>query len=255
VRALILQFETSDPPDHLGRRFTARGMAWDVALMSAPHDVLSLDRYDMLVGLGGTMSVNEGDAYPYLGEAMGLIRAAVDRDIPYLGICLGGQLLAGALGAVVTRNPAKEVGLVPVTLAPGAGDDPLLRGLDPVLETAQFHEDTFAIPPGGVCLASSALCAAQIARCAPRAYALQFHPEVSWRTFADWIARGYAAFVGPDKAGDGPALADAVRVRDAAIRAHADALFDNFVDLAARVCEKSPSFAPSATPFAPSAHG
>ena len=75
------------------------------------------------------------------------------------------------------------------------------------------------------------------------------HPEVSWRTFADWIARGYAAFVGPDKAGDGPALANAVRARDAAIRAHADALFDNFVDLAAKVCEKLP------TPFAPSAHG
>lgn len=237
MRALILQFEESDPPSHLGHHLTNHDVGWDTLRMDLPHAAPSLDGYDMLVALGGAMSANDTAEYPFLEEARDLIRHAVSQDLPYLGICLGGQLLAHALGAPVSRNPAKEVGLIDVTLSPAAADDPLLAGLGPVIPTAQFHEDTFALPAGGVLLASSALCRHQIARCASRAYALQFHPETSWQEFASWIEHGYLGFVGPDQAVHGCDLVAQVREHDAAIRAAATALFDNFLRLATRVPE------------------
>src|SRR5947209_820841 len=143
MRALIVQFEPGDPPDHLGTHLTAHGVAWDAVLMPAPHPPLSLDGYDMLVALGGAMGANDVAEFPFLIEADRLLRAAVEGDVPCLGLCLGGQLLARALGAPVTRNREPEVGLIEVTLAPAAHDDPLLSGLGPTLQTLQFHEDTF----------------------------------------------------------------------------------------------------------------
>jgi GMP synthase-like glutamine amidotransferase len=231
VRALILQFEPDDAPDHLGAHLTAQGVAWDAVLMPAPHGPLSLQGYDMLVALGGAMGANDGAAFPFLNEADRLLRAAVEGDVPCLGLCLGGQLLARALGAPVTRNRELEVGLIEVTLAPAAHDEPLLSGLGPTLQTVQFHQDTFAVPEGGVLLASSARSATQIVRCAPRAYALQFHPEASWQTFAGWIEQGYLTIAGPEKARCGQALVDEVRARDATVRACAGTLFDNFLRL------------------------
>lgn len=233
MRALILQFEDDDPPGHLGARLSAHGVEWNVAALDAPHAPLSLDGYDMLVALGGAMNANQADRYPFLREAEALIRTAVRSGLPYLGICLGGQMLARAMGAAVTRAPVQEVGLIEVTLHAAAGTDPLLHGLGPILETTQFHEDTFAIPDGGVLLGSSANCRTQIVRCAERAYALQFHPEASWEAFAGWIESGYLSFVGPERAANGVALVNEVRGHDATIRAHAQTLFDNFVRLAA----------------------
>ena len=241
MRALFLQYEDDDAPGYLGRRFDDRGVAWDVIHMNQPHEQVSLDGYDILVSLGGTMSVNEADRFPFLYEAMDLIREAMRRDLAYLGICLGSQLLAGALGARVRRNPEKEVGLVRVTLAPAAAGDPLVHGLGPVLETAQFHEDTFDLPDGAVRLGSSELCLNQIARCGRRAYGVQFHPEASWQDFAGWVEGGYRDFVAPEKAHLGPAVAAEVRAHDATVRAHAEALFDNFIRLAAATPQAQPA--------------
>jgi GMP synthase-like glutamine amidotransferase len=232
MRALILQFEATNPPGHLGAHLSAHDNAWDVVRMDLPHASLSLDGYDALVALGGAMGANDAADFSFLDEATALLRAAVTRRTPCLGICLGGQLLARSLGAAVTRNAEKEVGRIAVTLAAGAGADPLLRGLDPVLDTVQFHQDTIAVPEGGVLLASSELCATQIVRCAERAYALQFHPEAPWQDFARWVEHAYRDFVGPEKAARGPAIVEDVRAHDAAIRAYANGLFDNFVRLA-----------------------
>jgi GMP synthase-like glutamine amidotransferase len=178
------------------------------------------------------MGAYEGDRYPFLDEAVGLIGAAVRRDMPYLGICLGGQLLARALGAQVTRAPASEIGLIEITVRPESRADPLLVGLGPVIETVQFHQDTFSMPHGSTLLASSALCRTQIVRCAPRAYALQFHPEASAATFASWIDHYLRHFDDRSQVALGHSRSDEVRRHDAAIRDQATQLFDNFIRLA-----------------------
>ena len=232
MRALILQFESLDPPGLLGEHLLARGVAWDAAQIFEPHSPFTLDGYDMLVALGGAMGANDANDYTFLDEAEDLIRRAVARGTPYLGICLGGQLLAHALGAQVRPNAGREVGLIELIIDPAASNDPLLKGVPHLIETVQFHQDTFELPPGAVLLASSALCANQIARCGDRAYALQFHPEASWQCFATWIESSYADFVGPRPAVSGETLVESVRRHDTSIRAHATTLFDNFVNLA-----------------------
>jgi GMP synthase (glutamine-hydrolysing) len=229
VRALILQFEDFNPPSHLGTYLSRQGIAWDVVHMNAPHERIALHSYDVLVALGGAMCANEVETYPFLVEAMDAMRAAVRRDVPYLGICLGGQLLAKALGAEVRRNDALEVGRIEVALSSQAASDPLLRGLSSVVQTVQFHEDTFAVPAGGALLGSSPGCATQIVRCAPRAYALQFHPEASAEDFALWVDHAYQE--APGAGTRGAALVDDVKRHDALIRAHAGALFSNFIAL------------------------
>jgi len=232
IRALSLHFTPGDSLGRLGLFLAARGIACDATLMSAPRATVSLDDYAMLIALGGAYDPNESERYPFLAEAEGIIREAVDRDTPFLGICLGGQLLAHSLGAVVTRMPEPEIGLVEISLTSRGRDDPLLHGLGSQLKTVEFHHDTFAVPSCGVLLASSALCATQIVRCASRAYALQFHPEVSAERFAHSVDRSYVNYVGPERARHGPAIAQEVADNDAAIHAQGDILFANFVRLA-----------------------
>jgi len=232
TRALALQFTPGTSLGHLGSYLTGSGIACHAVLMSEPHAPVVLDDYDMLIALGGAYDPNESDRYPFLAEARQIIRQAVERDVPFLGICLGGQLLAHGLGAAVTRMPEPEIGLVEITVASSHRDDPLLRSLGPHLKVVEFHHDTFVVPQSGALLASSSLCPTQIVRCASRAYALQFHPEVSSEGFARSVERSYANYVAPEKAPNGPAIAREVENNYAAIRAHGDALFANFVRLA-----------------------
>jgi GMP synthase-like glutamine amidotransferase len=230
VRALILQFEAGDPPELLGDHWCKAGVGWDVVRMDLPHAPLTLEGYDMLIGLGGSMGVNDAARLPFLTEAMSAIREAVRRDLPYLGICLGGQLLAAALGAAVRRAAIPEIGVIQVSLHEDA-DDPLLRGFDRTFETVQFHEDIYNVPSGGTLLASSADCRTQIARCGARAYALQFHPEVSAETFACWLEEGYAQATGDHDVRSREAVLACVRRHEEAIHRGSARLFDNFIEL------------------------
>jgi GMP synthase-like glutamine amidotransferase len=138
---------------------------------------------DALIFLGGPMSVN--DDLPYLRREMELIREAVARRQPVLGICLGAQLIARALGAKVFSNPHKEIGWFDVRFTPDAGSDPLFGGLSQ--ETVfHWHGETFDLPPGAELLASSDLCRNQAFRIKPNVYGLQFHLEVTPGIVADW---------------------------------------------------------------------
>jgi len=104
---------------------------------------------------------------------------AVDEGKPVLGLCLGSQLLAAALGASVTPNPVKEFGWHPVSLNDEAGDDPLFRDLQGPFQAFHWHGDTFSLPTGSVNLASSPLCRHQAFRHGATAYGLQFHLEAN----------------------------------------------------------------------------
>jgi GMP synthase-like glutamine amidotransferase len=137
-----------------------------------------------LIFLGGPMSVN--DPLPYLKQEMDLILAAALRRQPVLGICLGSQLIAKALGASVHRNPSKEIGWFDIHLTEAAAADRLFAGVGRNETVFHWHGETFDLPPGAARLAYSDACANQAVRFADTVYGLQFHLEVTPAMIADW---------------------------------------------------------------------
>jgi GMP synthase (glutamine-hydrolysing) len=149
--------------------------------------VPTIDGYHGLVVLGGPMNVDQTDAHPHLETEVRVIRQAVERNLPVLGICLGAQLLAKALGSAVTPNPEKEIGWYDVSVSDEGKRDPLFSHFDQSEKVFQWHGDTFAIPDGAVHLATSQACANQAFRYGERAYGLQFHLEVDSGMIERWL--------------------------------------------------------------------
>jgi len=140
--------------------------------------------YDALLFLGGPMSAN--DDLPFLHEEVGIIEQAIARRQPVLGICLGAQLLAKALGAAVRRNTTPEIGWFPVQLTDAGREDPLLGQLANPFQVFHWHSDTFDLPQGATHLASSEGCRNQAFRVGKLLYGFQFHPEVTPEMIAEW---------------------------------------------------------------------
>ena len=148
----------------------------------------SLDGYRGLVVLGGPMNVDEQESHPHLATEVRLIRSAIERDIPVLGICLGAQLIARALGAGVRSGAEKEIGWYDVSPTEAGRRDPLFAHFDETERIFQWHGDTFDIPEGAVHLASSPACPNQAFRYGDNVYALQFHLEVDERLIRRWLS-------------------------------------------------------------------
>lgn len=146
-----------------------------------------ISRYHGLVVLGGPMNCDEVARYPHLGTETEAIREAIERGMPVLGICLGAQLIARALGARVMKNPEKEIGWYEVTPTPEGRRDPLFSHFNGVEQIFQWHGDTFEIPQGAVHLATSKSCAHQAFRYRDNVYALQFHLEVDEPLISRWL--------------------------------------------------------------------
>jgi GMP synthase-like glutamine amidotransferase len=141
-----------------------------------------------LIVMGGAMGANDDLRYPFLSSLKNLIREVVAAGIPYLGICLGGQLLAAALGATVVSHRWEELGTLNVSLTAAGRADRLFEGIDDLFRTFQWHHDSFDIPHEGVLLAASAACPHQAFRVGDTAWGLQFHPEVTEAIIRDWCA-------------------------------------------------------------------
>jgi GMP synthase-like glutamine amidotransferase len=136
----------------------------------------ALEGIDMIVILGGPMSVNDGDKLPWLAPEKQFIHSAVASGIPILGICLGAQLIASAMGAKVYRNPAKEIGWYPVC---AVSTPPGIIRLPEVCSAFHWHGETFDLPAGAVLLASSDACKNQAFQLKRNVIGLQFHLETT----------------------------------------------------------------------------
>ncbi len=150
--------------------------------LPAPEEISAL------IVMGGAMGAGDILLHPFLADLKNLIRSVVAVRIPYLGVCLGGQLLAAALGAEVVSSRWEELGTLTVTQTEAGRADLLFRGISEEFCTFQWHHDSFDIPAGGVLLASSPLCSHQAFRVGNSAWGLQFHPEVTETIIRDWSA-------------------------------------------------------------------
>ncbi len=148
----------------------------------------TLDKYAALIVLGGPMSSEQIDTYPNLLTEVEIIREAIDRDMSVLGICLGAQLLAKALGGEVQRNPLREIGWCDVDLTEAGAADPVLSTFARRQRVFQWHEDGISLPPGAVHLASSPASNIQAFRHGEHAYGLQFHLEVDSSLIERWLS-------------------------------------------------------------------
>jgi len=143
-----------------------------------------------LIVMGGPMAVYQADKYPFLRDEMRLIEQAITEDIPVLGVCLGAQIVAAALGARVIKNPAgREIGWHRVTLTDPAKDDRLFHGVAQTITPFHWHGDIFDLPSSAVSLASSEKTPCQAFRYGSSTYALQFHLEVTPESVAAMAAQ------------------------------------------------------------------
>lgn len=149
----------------------------------------SLEGYSALWVMGGPMNVRDIEAYPWLIEEKQLVREAIqERHLPFMGICLGAQLLADALDGAVGTMAAPEVGLLPIKLTETGKQHPLLAGLPDSYKVLQWHaQEVNKLPSGATVLASSPQCHIQAFAVGDLAFGLQFHSEATEVTVEDWV--------------------------------------------------------------------
>ncbi len=185
---VIVQHEADAGPGHFERYLLNKNLPYEVVRVFAGDSMpRSAEPYAGICSLGGSMSAN--DDLPWIDEELSLMRDADRCGVPIIGHCLGGQLLAKAFGAPVTRNAMKEIGWGEVE----ADDAGLARewvGNDPVFELFQWHGDTFALPAGARRFLTSRLCANQafVIDCHGSAHiGMQFHVEMTPQLVQSWV--------------------------------------------------------------------
>lgn len=184
----------------LGPLVSARG--YDIRYHDAgiePFAAGTLIAPDLVIVLGGPIGVYERDIYPFIADEIAAVAARLDAGKPILGICLGAQMMAAALGAGVSPGPVKEIGYAPLTLS-AAGRKSVLAALDGAA-VLHWHGDNCDLPSGCECLASTAHCPVQAFSRMPSQLALQFHLETEPARLESWLV-GHTVELG--KAGIDP---------------------------------------------------
>ena len=185
----IFRFARSEGAGYLGQFLDRHGLPWQLIAVDQGANVpAEPSAYAGLVLMGGPMSVN--DDLPWLPPLFGLIRKAHAADIPLLGHCLGGQLMSKALGGVVTRNPVKEIGWLPLEIAAAPEAQHWFGEIKNFLGF-HWHGETFSLPPGAVRLAGSADCANQVYSLGKH-LGMQCHVEMTAEMIASWCDSGAA---------------------------------------------------------------
>ena len=230
MHILVLQHARLEHPGVFRDFLTRDGHSWDAVELDEGESLPSLDGYDALWVMGGPMDVWQEDQHPWLRDEKAIIREAVgDREMPFLGRCLGHQLLAEALGGTVGLSKVPEIGVLEVNLTDHTD---VFDGLPETIECLQWHSaEVTQMPEGARVLASSPACAVQAMAWKDHAYALQFHMEIEADTVTNWAdIPEYADAL--DKAmGEGAVsrLKDACAERMATFNASAERLYGNWM--------------------------
>ncbi len=183
---VVVQHVAGEGPGLIGALARQRGLSLDLRRMDSGEALPDVDAIAALVVLGGPMAAYEAVEHPHLLDEQRLLEDAVARGLPVLGICLGAQLLAAALGARVYPGPAPQIGFGEVKLTGDGSDDPLLGPAGPSFPAFHWHGDTFDLPPGAVHLASTRPYKHQAFRVGDRAWGLQFHIELDQTLAREW---------------------------------------------------------------------
>ena len=236
MKLLVVQHAAAEHPGSHRQRLREEAIAWDTVELDEGGKIPPLERYDMLWVMGGPMDVWDVEPHPWLIEEKRAIRRFVrELERPFLGICLGHQLLADALGGTCEPQRPPEIGVLPITLSDEGRSDPLFEGMAHTAKALQWHNVRVAqAPEGAVLLAGSSACRCQAMRIGRWAYSLQFHVEVEPDTVRSWAKiPGYAhlleKILGP---GSAPRLEADADLAMNEFTASAAQLYRNFMGIA-----------------------
>ena len=216
---------------HAGDALRAAGIELREIRLRTGEPLPDLDEIDGVVSLGGEQSVRKIDSDPMLTAEAAFMREAVERGIPVFGVCLGGQLLAHALGGRVVRLPRPVIEWFPIEALPAAAGDPIVGSLPKDAMALHWREDGIEPPPGAVELLRRSGLTAEAFRIGDRAWGVQFHPEVHDEGIDTWYEAGYGELTAAGTTEEQARAADALHLP--AQRALSDALFGGFAGVVA----------------------
>ncbi len=232
MRILVFQHVDVEHPGVFRDFWKDAGISYDAVELDEGEAIPPLENYDILVVMGGPMDTWEEDAHPWLiPEKAAIKKWITELKRPYLGVCLGHQLLAAALGGTVAPGAVSEVGMTPVTFTDAGTADPLFQGFGDGMDTFQWHSAEITdLPPDAVVLASNDACRVQAFRVGATAYGLQYHVELTDLTVPEWKSiPAYAASLEEALGADGAATLEAdVAAKLPAFNAAARKLDANF---------------------------
>jgi len=187
MKVLIIKHIEVEGPGLIEGCLRQEKIPYQILTLQPSLPLPKIDNLSHIVILGGPMNVYEEDRYPFLREEDLFIKESIQRGKTVLGICLGAQLMAKALGAKVTKAPTQEIGWYDVSLTRAGSHDPLFSRLPKTFPVFQWHEDTFDIPSAAKLIATSNPVPHQAFRYGENAYGLQFHLEVTEEMIRDWM--------------------------------------------------------------------
>jgi GMP synthase (glutamine-hydrolysing) len=223
---------------HAGAALRQAGAELDERFVREGDPLPAPGEVDGIVAFGGEQSVRAIGADPLLAAEGALLREAVEREVPVLGVCLGAQLLAHVLGGRVSRLPRRMIAWAPLAPLPAATDDPLLGATPPGAAALHWNEDGYEPPPGAVELLARPGTSAEAFRCGRCAWGVQFHAEVDEEALEHWY-REWGATALPQAAVTeaGARTADAAHMPGQ--RALSDALFGGFARVVAASAQRA----------------